>query len=64
MRVLSVDGGGTRGIIPSKPLLFMQERLGPDLPLHELFDLLAVGTSSGGLIVLTMVIFESVCKFV
>ena len=43
MRVLSVDGGDTRGIIPLKTLLLMQERLGPELPLHELFYL-AVGT--------------------
>jgi hypothetical protein len=53
VRVLSIDGGGTRGIIPLEILVLLQELVGDDLPLQDMFDL-ALGTSSGGLIVLTM----------
>ena len=51
-RVLSIDGGGPRGIIPLENLEILQENLGPDLPLSDMIDL-TVGCSSGGLIALS-----------
>jgi patatin-like phospholipase/acyl hydrolase len=48
-RVLSIDGGGIRGIIPSLVLDYLESESGK--PVSELFDL-CVGTSSGGIIAL------------
>lgn len=53
-RILSIDGGGIRGIIPAQILLSLekklQERTGnPDARLADFFDLLA-GTSTGGIL--------------
>lgn len=45
--VLSIDGGGIRGIIPAVVLKYLEERL--NRPLHECFDLIT-GTSTGGII--------------
>lgn len=45
--VLSVDGGGIRGIIPATFLAEFEKRTGK--PICELFDLIA-GTSTGGLL--------------
>lgn len=45
-RVLVIEGGGVRGIVPLRIMLSLQERLGPKLPLYDMVDL-AVGTSSG-----------------
>ncbi|HEV3220782.1 MAG TPA: patatin-like phospholipase family protein [Candidatus Acidoferrales bacterium] len=47
INVLSIDGGGIRGIIPAVILESLQKALGQ--PLHEVFDLIA-GTSTGGII--------------
>ncbi|KAL2866173.1 patatin-like phospholipase family protein [Aspergillus lucknowensis] len=52
-RVLSIDGGGPRAVIPLEHLEILQEILGPDLPVGDFFEL-KVGTSSGGLIVLSI----------
>ena len=41
-RVLSIDGGGIRGIIPAMVVAHIERKLGK--PAHELFDLM-VGTS-------------------
>jgi uncharacterized protein len=49
IKVLSVDGGGIRGIIPAVILGELQKRLKQDL--HKAFDLIA-GTSTGGIIAL------------
>ena len=49
VKVLSIDGGGIRGIIPAH-LLAAIER-GANAPICELFDLIA-GTSTGGIIAL------------
>jgi patatin-like phospholipase/acyl hydrolase len=49
IKVLSIDGGGIRGIIPAIILAEMQKRLGRNL--YEVFDLIA-GTSTGGIIAL------------
>jgi hypothetical protein len=46
VRLLSIDGGGSRGRIPLEFLLVMQEIVGPQCKVIDLFDL-AVGTSSG-----------------
>lgn len=48
-RILSIDGGGIRGIIPAKILEAIEKRTG--LPTFEMFDLIA-GTSTGGIIAL------------
>jgi len=51
--VLSVDGGGIRGLIPALLLQALAERLrsaGDERPFHQIFDLMA-GTSTGGIIV-------------
>jgi patatin-like phospholipase/acyl hydrolase len=51
IRVLSIDGGGIRGIIPS---LLLKEIEGlAQRPISHLFDLI-VGTSTGGLIALAL----------
>ncbi|MFQ6645078.1 hypothetical protein Gotur_019408 [Gossypium turneri] len=51
--VLSIDGGGIRGIIPSTLLAFLETKLqeldGPNARIADYFDLIA-GTSTGGLI--------------
>jgi uncharacterized protein len=47
--ILSIDGGGIRGVIPALVLTRLEERLGA--PLATKFDLIA-GTSTGGLIAL------------
>ncbi|EAY83441.1 hypothetical protein OsI_38653 [Oryza sativa Indica Group] len=51
--VLTIDGGGIRGIIPGKVLEFLETELqrldGPEARLADYFDYIA-GTSTGGLI--------------
>jgi uncharacterized protein len=49
IKVLSIDGGGIRGIIPSMLLAEIERQTGH--PACELFDLIA-GTSAGGIIAL------------
>jgi patatin-like phospholipase/acyl hydrolase len=46
-RILSIDGGGIRGIIPASTLVALEAQLGK--PVRECFDFLA-GTSTGALI--------------
>ena len=46
-RILSVDGGGIRGIIPATALVALEQQIGK--PIRECFDYLA-GTSTGALI--------------
>jgi patatin-like phospholipase/acyl hydrolase len=48
LRVLAIDGGGIRGLIPALLLAELEERAGQ--PVFELFDLMA-GTSTGGILV-------------
>ncbi|WP_316572058.1 CBASS cGAMP-activated phospholipase [Neobacillus sp. YIM B06451] len=48
-KILSIDGGGMKGIIPARFLKQVEEVIGE--PIHEHFDLLA-GTSTGGIICL------------
>lgn len=47
IRVLAVDGGGVRGMIPAQALAYLEHKTGR--PTAELFDLF-VGTSSGGIV--------------
>jgi hypothetical protein len=51
VRVLSIDGGGIRGIIPALVLAEIERRTGR--PVHELFNLVA-GTSTGGILALAL----------
>ncbi len=47
MRVLAIDGGGIRGVIPAVVLAELERRAGR--PIARLFDLIA-GTSTGGIL--------------
>lgn len=51
--VLSIDGGGVRGIIPGTLLAFLESKLqeldGPNARIADYFDVVA-GTSTGGII--------------
>lgn len=47
IRVLAVDGGGVRGLIPAQVLAYLEKKTGR--PAADLFDLF-VGTSSGGIV--------------
>src|SRR3954447_9826618 len=53
MNVLSVDGGGIRGVIPAMVLADLEEHTGKHTA--ELFDLIA-GTSTGGIIALALTV--------
>lgn len=46
VRILTVDGGGVRGVVPLEFLSIIQGLLGPDCAIQDMFDL-AFGTSSG-----------------
>lgn len=48
-RLLSIDGGGIRGLIPALVLAHIEEKVGR--PIYELFDAIA-GTSTGGMLAL------------
>ena len=50
-RVLSIDGGGIRGIIPALVIAHLEQKTGQ--PASELFDLI-VGTSTGGMLALAL----------
>ncbi|QIA07714.1 patatin-like phospholipase family protein [Draconibacterium halophilum] len=54
MRILSIDGGGIRGIIPGQILVALEEKLkqqsnNEDAKIADYFDLIA-GTSTGGIL--------------
>ena len=49
VKILSIDGGGIRGIIPAMVLAEIERRT--EKPISALFDLIA-GTSTGGLLAL------------
>lgn len=50
--ILSIDGGGIRGIIPARILQAFEERTGE--PIYKLFDVIS-GNSTGGIIALGLV---------
>ncbi|KAK3629685.1 hypothetical protein LTR56_017891 [Elasticomyces elasticus] len=47
-RILSLDGGGVKGLIQLEILELLEEKIGLNLPLRRFFDLI-VGTSIGGI---------------
>lgn len=52
IRILSIDGGGIRGIIPGQLLLALEEKLNEKVPgarIADYFDMVA-GTSTGGIL--------------
>lgn len=53
VRILSLDGGGVKGIVPLQILALVQELAGPVCPIQELFDLV-YGTSIGEKISVTL----------
>ena len=53
-RVLAIDGGGIRGVIPATVLVDLEQRLAPRR-LATVFDLI-VGTSTGGIIALGLTV--------
>jgi patatin-like phospholipase/acyl hydrolase len=53
VRILSIDGGGIRGVIPAAVLAEIERRTGRTVP--QLFDLVA-GTSTGGIIALGLTV--------
>jgi hypothetical protein len=46
VRVLSLDGGGVRGIVEITTLLRLESQVGLGIPLSQLFDFI-IGTSAG-----------------
>lgn len=52
-KILSIDGGGIRGIVPLKVLVALEDIIGRTSPLSDHFDLIA-GTSTGGIIGLSL----------
>jgi len=61
IRILSIDGGGIRGILPGVILSYIEDRLiekeGENARLCDYFDLM-VGTSTGGILACTYLIPE------
>ena len=57
--ILSIDGGGIRGIIPAAFLIEFEKRTGK--PVCELFDLIA-GTSTGGILAATLTLPDNTGK--
>lgn len=56
VRVLSIDGGGTRGRIPLEFIQVLQNSIGLPYPVQRNFDVV-YGTSSGKLIVPSVVYY-------
>ncbi|KAH0565196.1 hypothetical protein GP486_001412 [Trichoglossum hirsutum] len=57
VRILTLDGGGVRGIIELTILERLEQRIGLRTPIRELFDLV-MGTSTGGIIALGLVLTD------
>ena len=55
IRILSIDGGGSLGIVSLKWLSMLQDLVDPEYAVQDLFDL-AIGTSAGGLVALSLFI--------
>lgn len=53
VRILSIDGGGIRGIIPIKILAALENKLGNGRSITDYFDIMC-GTSAGGILVLLL----------
>lgn len=61
MKILSLDGGGIRGIFSAQILLRLQQEL--PQPLHSYFDLIA-GTSTGSIIAGALITNQSMAKVI
>ncbi|KAL9044870.1 MAG: hypothetical protein Q9214_002025 [Letrouitia sp. 1 TL-2023] len=57
VRVLTLDGGGIRGIVELAILGEIERRVGLNVPIRDMFDLI-VGTSTGGIIALGLTMTE------
>jgi uncharacterized protein len=55
-RILTIDGGGIKGVFPAAFLAEIEERLGA--PIHDYFDLIA-GTSTGGIIAIGLALGQT-----
>lgn len=55
-KILAIDGGGIRGILPCTILAFIEEQMGR--PISSIFDLIS-GTSTGGIIAMGLSIPDS-----
>ena len=53
LRILSIDGGGVRGVIPATMLVEIERRTGK--PISRLFDYV-IGTSAGGILALGLTV--------
>lgn len=53
VKILAIDGGGVRGVIPATILAYLEKNLKKKKHLVECFDIIA-GTSTGGLIALML----------
>ena len=58
-RILSLDGGGIRGLLSARILQEIENRTGQ--PIHEMFDLI-VGTSTGGILAAGLTRPEKPCS--
>ena len=60
-RILSIDGGGIRGLIPARVLAELEEEFQqkePDKKLYEHFDLIC-GTSTGAILAIGCLLYTS-----
>ena len=48
VKILTIDGGGIRGIVPLQFLQILQDRIGLLIPVQDNFNIV-IGTSSGKL---------------
>ncbi|GGB74576.1 patatin [Flavobacterium suaedae] len=67
VRILSIDGGGIRGILPGTIITYLEEQLRiksgrPDVNIGEFFDFIA-GTSTGGILSLVYLCPDKNGKF-
>ena len=60
-KILSLDGGGARGIFPARVLNLIEKKLGIDI--HNTFDLI-VGTSTGSIVAASVAIKYDLSKLV
>ena len=56
LRVLSIDGGGLRGVIPLQVIRYIESITGK--PIHKIFDVVA-GTSTGGLLTCALLVEDT-----
>ncbi len=62
-KILSIDGGGTRGIFVAKYMDYIQKQIGSQNPVQDYFGLI-VGTSTGAIIALALALGISTSRIV